>query len=119
MVHADSGPRLRCPRCDKTLKHEASLQHHLRVQHGVYQTGRSGATNIAGEADQGILHLPSPSTMLNLSIEEQEEDDYEEPIEVEPHVVLNRPMIHLINPLTIPRKSLFKFVTGLFFRVSD
>ena len=88
MVHADSGPRLRCPRCDKTLKHEASLQHHLRVQHGVYQTGRSGATNIAGEADQGILHLPSPSTMLNLSIEEQEEDDYEEPIEVEPHVVL-------------------------------
>ena len=38
MVHVDIGPRLNCHLCNKTLKHEASLNHHLRVQHGIYQS---------------------------------------------------------------------------------
>lgn len=39
MVHVDVGPRLNCNICNKTLKHEASLNHHLRIQHGIYQSG--------------------------------------------------------------------------------
>ena len=63
MVHSSSGPRLKCFRCDKTLKHEASLQHHLRIQHGIYQ-------NKIGQMPSAAAVDAEPAMIVDVTIEE-------------------------------------------------
>ena len=61
MVHSDSRPRIKCFKCSKTLKHDASLQHHLRVQHGIYQKAGMGQIPLI-ESD--------PTMILDVTIDE-------------------------------------------------